>query len=252
MDYVVAFISQKGGVGKSTLARAVAREFHVNGFKVKLADMDVQQATTVNWHVRRLNAGLDPIGSVECYRTFSEAKVAAVNEDALVIDAAGRASAASAEIAAQADLVIQPSSPSLDDLQPGVLLFHELVKQGISMDKLRFALTMVSTEREEELGREYANQAGYKVLDGSLEFKTSYRSALNAGKTVTETVHKGVNTKADKLLQSIFSTLQELAQVDEELLEDNVIEVDPLDLELESEAITTSKQPDSSYLVESA
>ena len=233
MDYIVAFVSQKGGVGKSTLARAVAREFHVNGFRVKLADMDVQQATTVNWHVRRLNAGMDPIGSVECFRTFADAKASAVNEDALVIDAAGRASRASAEIAVEADLVIQPSSPSLDDLQPGVLLFHELVKQGIPMKKLRFALTMVSTEREEEVAREYIEQAGYKVLEGSLEFKTSYRSALTAGKTVTETLHKGINTRADKLLQSIFTTVQDLTTP-------------------ETTELATSQQPDSSYLVESA
>ena len=238
MDYVVAFISQKGGVGKSTLSRALAREFHVNGFSVKLADMDVQQATTVNWHVRRLNAGMDPIGSVECFRTFTDAQASAVNEDALVIDAAGRASEASAEIAREADLVIQPSSPSLDDLQPGILLFHELIKQGIPMQKLRFALTMVSTEREEEMGREYIQQAGYKVLNGSLEFKTSNRSALTAGKTVTETLHKGVNTKADKLLQSIFTTLQDLVPPNEEL-------------EPETEP-AASQQQDSSYLVESA
>jgi len=226
MDYVVAFISQKGGVGKSTLSRALAREFHVNGFSVKLADMDVQQATTVK------------IGSVECFRTFTDAQASAVNEDALVIDAAGRASEASAEIAREADLVIQPSSPSLDDLQPGILLFHELIKQGIPMQKLRFALTMVSTEREEEMGREYIQQAGYKVLNGSLEFKTSYRSALTAGKTVTETLHKGVNTKADKLLQSIFTTLQDLVPPNEEL-------------EPETEP-AASQQQDSSYLVESA
>lgn len=64
MDYIVAFVSQKGGVGKSTLARAVAREFQANGFAVKLADLDVQQATTTSWHTRRLRLELEPVGSV--------------------------------------------------------------------------------------------------------------------------------------------------------------------------------------------
>ena len=214
MDYVIAFVSQKGGVGKSTLARAVARELHANTFSVKLADMDVQQATTVNWHVRRLAAGLDPIGSVECFRTFTEAKASATHFDALVIDAAGRASAQSAEIAAEADLVIQPSAPGIDDLQPAVLLFHELVQQGIPRDKLRFALTFVGTAREEALGRDYLDHAGYQTLAGSLEFRPSYRAALTAGRTITETTHKGVNERADRLLQSIFSTLQGRAEDD--------------------------------------
>ena len=37
MAAVIAFISQKGGVGKSTLARALAREAAVSGLKVKIA-----------------------------------------------------------------------------------------------------------------------------------------------------------------------------------------------------------------------
>lgn len=215
MDYVVAFVSQKGGVGKSTLARAIAREFQRNGFRVKLADMDVQQATTVNWHVRRLNAGLEPVGSVECYRTYAEARASAVEFDVLVVDAAGRASSATAEIAKDADLVIQPSAPGIDDLQPAVLLFHELTKQGIPPQKLRFAITFVGTENEEVLGREYLDYAGYKVLDGSLEFRPSYRAALSAGRTIAETSHASVNRRADHLIQNVFTTLQEITSEEE-------------------------------------
>ena len=43
---IIAFISQKGGVGKSTLARAVATEATKKKFKVLLADCDPQQATS--------------------------------------------------------------------------------------------------------------------------------------------------------------------------------------------------------------
>ena len=216
MDYVVAFVSQKGGVGKSTLARAIAREFQRNDFRVKLADMDIQQITTVNWHARRLNAGLEKVGSVECFRTYKEAKASAGDCDVLIVDGAGRASSVTAEIAKDADLVIQPSSPSIDDLQPAVLLYHELTKQGISRNKLRFALTFVGTENEEAIGREYLDYAGYKVLGGCLEFRPSYRAALTAGRTITETSHKSINKRADALIQSIFSTLQDVTDGESE------------------------------------
>jgi chromosome partitioning protein len=43
---IIAFISQKGGVGKSTLARAVAIETKKQKIKVLLADCDPQQSTS--------------------------------------------------------------------------------------------------------------------------------------------------------------------------------------------------------------
>ena len=42
MPVVVAFISQKGGVGKSTLARALGAVAASAGLKVRLADLDAQ------------------------------------------------------------------------------------------------------------------------------------------------------------------------------------------------------------------
>lgn len=223
MEYVIGFVSQKGGVAKSTLSRALAREFHANGFKVKLADMDVQQATTVNWHARRLAAGLEPIGSVECFRSMSEAMAGVGDAEVLIVDAAGRATAATGDIAKYCDLVIQPSAPGLDDLQPGVLLFHELIKKQISPDKLRFALTFIGTKTEERMAREYIQAAGYKVLAGSLEFRPSYRASMDAGRTIAETTYKSVNEKAERLLQSILDTLQEKDEniIDSSYLKDN-------------------------------
>ena len=52
MPIIVSFISQKGGVGKSTLARALAA---VAGhfMRVRLADLDEQQATVMEWERSR-------------------------------------------------------------------------------------------------------------------------------------------------------------------------------------------------------
>ena len=50
MSTIIAFVSQKGGVGKSTLARALAREAAAAGLKTKIADLDTQQGTSVDWH----------------------------------------------------------------------------------------------------------------------------------------------------------------------------------------------------------
>lgn len=46
---IIAFISQKGGVGKSTLAQALAVEAKKQEIKVLLADCDFQQGTSDGW-----------------------------------------------------------------------------------------------------------------------------------------------------------------------------------------------------------
>ena len=51
---IISFISQKGGVGKSTLTRALAREAAAGEMSVKVADLDTDQATVVDWHRLRL------------------------------------------------------------------------------------------------------------------------------------------------------------------------------------------------------
>jgi chromosome partitioning protein len=43
---IIAFISQKGGVGKSTLSQALAVEAHKQKLSVLLADCDHQQSTS--------------------------------------------------------------------------------------------------------------------------------------------------------------------------------------------------------------
>jgi chromosome partitioning protein len=69
MTTIIAFVSQKGGVGKSTLARALAREAAHGGLTVKIADLDTQQGTSVDWHRTRLHTGQQPAVAVEAFAT---------------------------------------------------------------------------------------------------------------------------------------------------------------------------------------
>ena len=48
MAVTIGMVSQKGGVGKSTLSRLVAREYALAGWNVKIADLDVSQGTSFN------------------------------------------------------------------------------------------------------------------------------------------------------------------------------------------------------------
>jgi len=202
---VIAFVSQKGGVGKSTLARGLAREAAKSGLAVKIADLDTQQGTSVEWHRRRLNEGVEPVVSVEGYKTADQALSQAARYDLLIIDAPARASEGTQKIAERAQLVVQPTNPALDDLGPAVRLFHELTKAGIPKSRLVFALNHVLTETEEVAAREYLREAGYAVLQGYIPSKTSYRDAQNHGRAITETRYGALNEKADSLIQALIN-----------------------------------------------
>jgi chromosome partitioning protein len=209
MTTIIAFISQKGGVGKSTLARALAREAAAGGLKTKVADLDTQQGTSVDWHRDRLNAGIEPVVSVEAYGTAEQALKAAAQLDLLIIDGPARTSKGTLDIARVADLVVQPTGASRDDLRPAVREFHALAKAGIDKAKLAFALNHIGTPAEEAEARAYIAEAGYTALNGCLLERPAYRKAQNGGHAVTETSYAGLNAKADQLVQALIDRISE-------------------------------------------
>lgn len=208
MTTIIAFVSQKGGVGKSTLSRALAREAAEGGLSTKIADLDTQQGTSVDWHRTRLNAGIKPEVAAEAFATAEQALRAATHFDLLIIDGPARTSRGTLEIARVADLVVQPTGASVDDLRPAVREFHALMQAGIPKDKLAFALNRIGTAAEEAEARAYIAEAGYAVLDGCLLERPAYRKAQNTGHAVTETSYAGLNAKADALIQALIDRVQ--------------------------------------------
>ena len=92
-DYVIGMISQKGGVGKSTLARMMAREFAEGGLTAKIADLDTQQQTCTQWAGRRAEAGLSPEVPVQPCASVASALKDAARVDAMILDGKPNASA---------------------------------------------------------------------------------------------------------------------------------------------------------------
>ena len=209
MPSVIAFVSQKGGVGKSTLARALAREVAAGGLSVKIADLDTQQGTSIDWHRSRMDAGIEPLVLVESFKTAAQALAVADHYDILILDGPARTSQATLGIAKAANLVIQPTGASLDDLRPAVREFHALVKAGIPANRLTFALNRIGTDAEEADSRAYLTEAGYSVLSGCLVERPAYRKAQNEGRSITETRYAALNSRADVLIQSLIDQVTE-------------------------------------------
>lgn len=204
MAVILGMVSQKGGVGKSTLARLVAREYALAGWTVKIADLDVSQGTSFNWQSRRLQAGIEPVIAVERFGTVQQALRIGEHYDLVILDGPPHSTAGTLKIAEASLLTVLPTGLSLDDLEPSVLLAHELRKQGVNSGKVAFALSRVGdSESEIQEAREYITGAGYRVLSGSLPEKTAYRRASDEGRSLTETRFSSLNKRSDELAQGI-------------------------------------------------
>ena len=96
-----AFVSQKGGVGKSTLARLLAVGAIHRGRKTLLADFDLDQLTCVEWGALRMRAGLEPEVDTRAFKSLKKLR----GEDASPIS--------SSPTPAASQTICRPKSPRI-------------------------------------------------------------------------------------------------------------------------------------------
>ncbi len=195
---IIAFISQKGGVGKSTLSQSLAVEAKKQKIKVLLADCDSQQGTSYEWSKIKSKIPCQVFNSVKDIWPLSK------QYDLIIIDAPARTSQGTLEIAKHANLIIQPTGASRADLIPAVKEFNALVKAKIDKKKLLFVLNHIGSQAEAEIVQEYLQETGYSYLPIALPEKVSFRSIQNEGKAITEISYKTLRKQAQKLVESIL------------------------------------------------
>jgi chromosome partitioning protein len=186
-------------VAKSSLARLLAREYAATGRRVLLADMDVPQATSLEWSRRRMESGALPTVPVERFESTKQAlkRARQLKVDCLVLDAKGLADAQTLEVARAADAVFIPSGLAVDDLLPAVRLAHELTHAGIPRGRLVVALCRAGDAAGEvEDAARYVGEAGYLCLGAAWPERSGYRRAHDEGRVATEARHPSLRAKA--------------------------------------------------------
>ncbi len=198
---IIAFISQKGGVGKSTLAQALVVEAKKKKIKVLLADCDSQQATSYEWNKIQGKVPSQVFNSVK--EVWPHAK----QYDLIIIDAPARTSQGTLEIAQHANLIVQPTGASRADLVPAVKEFNALKQAGIDKKKLLFIPFRLSNQTEAQVIQAYLKRTGYTCSPFYVMERASYKQIQNEGKTIAEVKYKKLAKQAKKLVNSLLDYL---------------------------------------------
>ena len=128
---IISLISQKGGVGKSAIARLLAVEYVRAGWTVKIADIDTMQGTSTKWKLRRDAAKLQPEIPVEKFATVDRALRETDKFDLLIIDGPAHAEKGGLAMGKRSTIILMPTCYGLDDLEAQIEAAYELEENGV-------------------------------------------------------------------------------------------------------------------------
>jgi chromosome partitioning protein len=204
---VVGVVSQKGGVGKSTLCQLIAREAAITGKSAKILDFDVKQMTSTDWVRARLERDFAPAIEAEPTKNIEKALKHSREYDIIVLDGAPGAPKRTAQLMPVCDLIVLPTGASRADLVPTLSLARRIADMKLATDGPVFALCRIMTASEAAEARIVIAAAGFETLDGELIERPGYRQAQNIGRSPTETAFPSLNGKAKLLARSVLDRL---------------------------------------------
>jgi chromosome partitioning protein len=204
---VVGVVSQKGGVGKSTLCQLIAREAAISGKNAKILDFDVKQMTSTDWVRARMERDIEPAIEAEPAKDVKKAVKHSRGYDIILLDGSPGAPKRTAELLAVSDMIILPTGASRADLVPSLALARRIADMNLTTDGPVFALCRVMTASETAEARSAIRNAGFETLDGELIERVGYRQAQNIGRSPTETIFTSLNSLARALARSVLDRL---------------------------------------------
>jgi chromosome partitioning protein len=205
--HVIGVVSQKGGVGKSTLCQLIAREAAAQGRQAKILDFDVKQLTSTDWVRERLERDIEPAIEGEPTKNISRSLKQNRGYDLLVLDGAPGSPKRTARMVPECDLIVLPTGASKADLTPTIALARRIALMPHEAKGPFFALCRVLTAAEAAEARATIGAAGFETLDGELIERPGYRQAQNIGRSASETAFRSLNAKARKLARAILNRL---------------------------------------------
>jgi chromosome partitioning protein len=180
----IAFVGQKGGSGKSTIASSLAVAAHEMNEQVCVIDMD-PQGSLAHWGRRRTTGDIEVIGSGAARLPAHLASLERKGVTLAILDTPGAEGAASSAAMRVADLNIVPSRPSMFDLRASARTRAALEEIGA---KFVFVLNQCPSAQQTahvQDGVEALEEMG-RLISPLIVARIDYQNAVRHGWGVTE------------------------------------------------------------------
>jgi chromosome partitioning protein len=200
---LISFVSQKGGVGKSTLARLLAVGAAHRGRRTLLADFDLEQLTCVEWNATRMRNNIEPEIDARPFKSLKKLHRSDDEIDVIIADTRGLADAVTQELAEDSEVVFLPTGTSSDDLRPTLALARKLAKQGAE-GKIVLVLSKVGRS-EKQVGNAVAaiEAAGFELLSEYWPLRDGFQSELDAGRAGREAHNPYLREIAERMEKAL-------------------------------------------------
>lgn len=184
---IASFVGQKGGVGKSTLARVLAVAAARQEYKVLLGDFDLEQLSCIEWSATRLRNGIEPEIEARAFKSLRKLRKSVEGFDLVVVDTRGLADELTTDLSQESDVIFLPTGTSMDDLRPTLALARRLSKNRKIGNKIVLVLSKVGrSERLLETAKVTIEEAGFEVLDSIWPERDGFQADLDIGKAGSE------------------------------------------------------------------
>ncbi|MEZ9525734.1 ParA family partition ATPase [Enterovibrio norvegicus] len=187
MAYIVSFLNQKGGVGKTTTAVNTASQLHADGESVLLVDLDPQGSAT-DWSAAQTDENTFPVIQMG-KNLVRDLRRVATGFDWVIIDGAPQVAEMAAIAMKASDVVLIPCQPSPFDVWAcGDLVDVIKVRQEVTDGKPKAAFVVSMAIKNTRLSSEVKDalaEYDLPVFDAGTTRSVVYaETAKNGGSVV--------------------------------------------------------------------
>ena len=201
---LISFVSQKGGVGKSTLARLLAVGAAHRGHKTLLADFDLEQLTCVEWNAMRMRNSVEPEIDARPFKSLKKLHKSEEDIDVVIADTRGLADATTRELAEDSQVVFLPTGTSHDDLRPTLALARKLAREGAE-GKIVIVLSKVGRSEKQLAGAIAAiEDSGFELLSEYWPLRDGFQADLDAGRAGREAHNPFLREAAERMEDALY------------------------------------------------